>query len=130
MVSQGNINVVESAFWKAADGKRSLDLNGSMPGAVSQTFKSKKGQKYRVTFALAGSNPNAPPTEKKLQVAAGGNKTEFTFDTTSKKTNDMGWVRKTWEFAAEADETTLEFLSLTEGADGPALDDVVVVAIR
>jgi choice-of-anchor C domain-containing protein len=128
VVSQGRISVVDSAHWKAADGKRSLDLNATMPGAISQTFKTKKGQKYRVTFALAG-HPNAPPTEKKLQVSAAGKKTEFTFDTTGKKTNDMGWVSKTWEFTAEADETTLEFLSLTEGDAGPALDDVVVAAI-
>jgi choice-of-anchor C domain-containing protein len=132
VVSQGNINVIGSAFWKAADGKYSLDLNGSMPGAISQTFKTKKGQKYRVRFTLAGNTRPGPtaPTEKKLQVSAAGKKTEFTFDTTGKTPNDMGWVNKTWEFTAEADETPLEFLSLTEGGDGPALDDVVVVAIR
>jgi choice-of-anchor C domain-containing protein len=129
-VSQGNINVVDSSFWKAVDGKRSLDLNGSMPGAIRQTFKTKKGQKYRVSFSLAG-NPESVPAEKKLQVSAGGKTREFTFDTTGKTRHDMGWVRKTWEFTAEADETTLEFQSLTENtAEGPALDDVVVVAIR
>jgi choice-of-anchor C domain-containing protein len=128
VVSQGNIDVVDSSGWQAADGKRSLDLSGLTPGAVSQTFKTHKGQKYRVRFALAG-NPNGP-TEKKLQVSAGGKTTEFTFDVTGKTPTDMGWVRKTWEFTAEADETTLEFLSLTEGNSGPALDDVVVVAIR
>jgi choice-of-anchor C domain-containing protein len=130
VVTQGNINVVDASFWNAADGKRSVDLNGSMPGAISQTFKTKKGQKYRLTFMLAGSHPDAAPTEKKLQVSAAGKQTEFTFDTTGKTTNEMGWVRKTWEFTAEDVKTTLEFLSLTEGADGPALDDVVVAAIR
>jgi choice-of-anchor C domain-containing protein len=129
VVSQGNINVVDSSFWKAADGRRSLDLNGSMPGAISQTFKTKKGQKYRVRFALAG-NPDAAPKEKKLQVSAGGKTTEFTFDATDKTRADMRWESKTWEFTAEADETTLEFLSLTEGHAGPALDNVVVVANR
>jgi choice-of-anchor C domain-containing protein len=129
VVSQGNIDVVDSLYWKAADGKRSLDMNGSTAGAISQTFKTKKGQKYRVKFALAGSPGNAP-TEKKLQVSAAGKTTEFTFDVTGKTQTDMGWVSKTWEFTAEADETTLEFLSLTEGHAGPALDDVVVVAVR
>ncbi|HZU35819.1 MAG TPA: choice-of-anchor C family protein, partial [Gemmataceae bacterium] len=130
VVSQGNINVVERSFWEAANGKRSLDLNGSMRGGVSQTFKTKKGQRYRLTFVLAGSNPGAAPQEKRLQISVGGKATEFTFDTTGKTTSDMGWVRKVWEFKAEADTTTLDFLSLTEGADGPALDDVAVVAIR
>jgi choice-of-anchor C domain-containing protein len=128
VVSQGNVDVKDSSYWKAAAGKRSLDLNGVTPGAISQTFKTKKGQKYRVNFALAG-NPNSG-TEKKLQVSAGGMTKEFTFDTTGKTRNDMGWVSKRWEFTAEADKTTLEFLSLTEGPAGPALDDVVVVAIR
>jgi choice-of-anchor C domain-containing protein len=129
VVSQGNINVVDSSFYKAADGKRSLDLNGTMPGAISQSFKTKKGQKYRVTFALAG-NTDGGPTEKKLQVSAGGKTKEFIFDITGKTRNDMGWASKTWDFIAEADKTTLEFLSLTEGGEGPALDDVVVMAIR
>jgi choice-of-anchor C domain-containing protein len=129
VVSQGNIDVVDSLYWKAADGKRSLDMNGGTAGAISQTFKTKKGQKYRVRFALAGSPGNAP-TEKRLQISAGGKTTEFTFDVTGKTRTDMGWVSKTWEFTAEADETMLEFLSLTEGHAGPALDDVVVVAMR
>jgi choice-of-anchor C domain-containing protein len=128
VVTDGNIDVVDS-YWKAADGKRSLDMNGSTAGAVSQTFRTKKGQKYRVRFALAG-NPGEAPMEKKLQVSAGGKTTEFTFDITGKTRTDMGWVTKTWEFTAEADETTLQFMSLTEGCSGPALDDVVVVAIR
>src|SRR5581483_9482601 len=81
VVSQGNIDVVDSLYWEAADGKRSLDMNGSTAGAISQSFKTKKGQKYRVKFALAGSPGNAP-TEKKLQVSAAGKTTEFTFDVT------------------------------------------------
>jgi choice-of-anchor C domain-containing protein len=128
VVTLGNIDVVDSSFYKAADGKRSLDLNGEVTGAISQTFKTKKGQKYRVTFALAG-DPDEEPKEKKVQISAGGKPKEFTFDTTGKTRKDMGWVRKTWEFTAEADKTTLEFVSLTEGIAGPVLDDVVV-AIR
>ena len=130
VVTLGDIEVVDSSYWKTADGKRSLDLNGSVPGAISQTFKTRKGQKYRVTFALAGSTPDVEPKEKKFQISAAGKTTEFTFDTTGKTRNDMGWLSKAWEFTAEADKTTLEFVSLTEGDVGPALDDVVVVAIR
>jgi choice-of-anchor C domain-containing protein len=129
VVSQGNIDVLDSSFCKAADGKRSLDLNGVIPGAIRQTFKTRKGQKYRVTFALAG-NPEHPPTVKKLQVSAGGMAREFHFDTAGKAWNNMGWVRNRLEITAEADKTTLEFLSLTDGDAGPALDDVVVMAIR
>jgi choice-of-anchor C domain-containing protein len=128
IVSQGNLDYIDAQYWPAAEGKRSLDMNGITAGGISQTFKSKKGQKYRLTFAMAG-NPGSDLTDKKLQVSAAGKKMDFTFDATGKTRTDMGWVRKTWDFTAEADETTLEFLSLMEGDAGPALDDVVVVAI-
>jgi choice-of-anchor C domain-containing protein len=129
VVTQGNIDYIDAGYWQAADGKRSLDMNGITAGGISQTFKTKKGQKYRLTFALAG-NPNSEPTEKKLQVSGAGKKMEFTFDATGKTRTDMGWVRKTWDFTAEADMTTLQFLSLLDGDAGAALDDVVVVAIN
>ena len=38
----------------------------------------------------------------------------------------MGWVRRFWEFVAEADQSTLEFTSMSEGIFGTPLDDVVV----
>src|SRR5947209_10953366 len=43
-------------YWQHAQGEHSLDLHGSPGiGGISQTFKTKKGQKYRVTFMLAGN---------------------------------------------------------------------------
>jgi choice-of-anchor C domain-containing protein len=128
VVTQGDIDLLDSAYWQAAEGKRSLDMNGVTAGGIAQTFKTKKGQKYRVTFALAG-NPGEP-AEKRLQVSAAGKKMEFTFDATGKTVTDMGWVTKMWDFTAEGDETTLEFMSLIEGNAGPALDDVMVVPIE
>jgi choice-of-anchor C domain-containing protein len=128
VVTQGDIDLMDAAYWQAAEGRRSLDMNGLTAGGIAQTFKTKQGQKYRVTFALAG-NPGEP-AEKKLQVSAAGKKMEFTFDATGKDQKDMGWVSKMWEFTADADMTTLEFVSLIEGNAGPALDDVMVVAIE
>ena len=118
--------------WKAADGQRSLDLGGSPGfGGVKQTFKTRKGQKYRVTFALAG-NPGGTVAEKRLGVRAAGQKEFFTFDTTGKSREDMGWVTKTWDFTAEGTETTLElFDAMTEDPfAGPALDNVSVVVVK
>src|SRR5262249_24519791 len=60
-VTRGQIDYIGS-FWPAADGKRSLDLHGSPGfGGVSQTFPTVKGQKYRVTFALAGNPEGTVP---------------------------------------------------------------------
>src|SRR5947207_4543188 len=53
-------------YWQHAKGEHSLDLHGSPGiGGIQQTFKTKKGQKYRVSFALAG-NPEGSVEKKKL----------------------------------------------------------------
>jgi hypothetical protein len=56
----------------------------------------------------------------------------FTFNAVGKSTTDMGWVTKTWEFTANAAETTLELYdAMTEDPfSGPALDNVSVMAVR
>src|SRR6516162_5240865 len=66
-VTRGQIDYVGS-YWKAAHGQRSIDLHGSPGyGGVAQTFATSKGQRYRVTFSLAGT----PGTgEKKMGVQA------------------------------------------------------------
>ena len=125
-VSRGSVDYIGS-YWQQADGKRSIDLNGSGRGGVSQAIKTKKGQKYAVTFNLAG-NPEGGAAVKKMKVGAVGNSNEFTFDITGKSRTEMGWASKTWEFTATADETTLEFYSTTDDDDayGPVLDNVTV----
>jgi len=130
-VTRAQIDYI-GTYWQHAKGEHSLDLHGSPGiGGIAQTFKTKKGQKYRVTFALAG-NPEGAVAKKKLGVKAAGKQAEFEFDTTGKTKADMGWVKKTWDFTADADETTLEFFSLMteDEACGPCLDDVSVVEIK
>jgi hypothetical protein len=65
-------------------------------------------------------------------VRAGGKKEVFSFDTTGKSAENMGWVTKAWQFEAIDDETLLEFHTLDDEDPncGPALDNVQVVAIR
>jgi choice-of-anchor C domain-containing protein len=129
-VTRGQIDYI-GTHWQSADGSRSIDLHGSPGfGGVKQTFKTKKGQKYKVTFSLAG-NPGGGVPEKKLGVKAAGKKESFTFDTTGKTATDMGWETKTWEFEAVDTETTLELYTLmTEcNVSGPAIDNVSVVEV-
>jgi choice-of-anchor C domain-containing protein len=130
IVTRGQIDYV-TTYWPAAEGKRSLDLHGSPGlGGVKQSFATKKGQRYRVTFALAG-NPEGSVAVKKMAVSAAGQKEEFTFDSSGKNVSDLGWTTKKWEFKADADETTLEFYTLMNEDPncGPALDNVTVVAV-
>src|SRR5687767_9916680 len=52
-VTRGQIDLI-GTFWTSADGKRSLDLHGSPGyGGVEQTFKTKKGTRYKVELQLA-----------------------------------------------------------------------------
>src|SRR5262249_39747144 len=82
-VTRAQIDYIGS-YWQHAQGEHSLDLHGSPGiGGIAQKFKTKKGQKYRVTFALAG-NPEGAGSKKKLGVKAGGKQAEVGFDTTGK----------------------------------------------
>lgn len=129
-VTTGSVDHI-GPYWKSAHGSRSLDLNGSEVGAVAQTFKTAKGQTYRVSFALS-ANPGVQAEAVKLKAAAAGQAKEFTFEKKDVSQRDMVWAIYTWEFTAAGDETTLEFVSLyaDEPFAGPALDDVMVVAVK
>jgi choice-of-anchor C domain-containing protein len=130
VVTRGQIDLV-GPYWPAADGKYSIDLHGSPGyGGIKQTFVTRKGQRYRVTFSFAG-NPEGRVAEKKMGVSAAGQKEEFTFDASGKTKEDLGWVTKKWEFKADGKETTLEFYTLMTDDEncGPALDNVSVIEI-
>ena len=114
-------------FWQAADGTRSVDLNGVDSGSISQTFDTIINMPYNVTFSLAG-NPGGPPTVKSLTVSAAGVTTPFTFDTTGATTAAMNYSPRTFSFTANSTSTTLTFASTTTGGFGPAIDNVAVAA--
>ncbi|CCI07387.1 conserved hypothetical protein [Microcystis aeruginosa PCC 7941] len=126
-VSQGTIDYI-GTYWQASEGSRNLDLSGANAGGIQQTFNTTVGETYRVTFDLAG-NTDYSPTIKEMRVSAGGNSADFSFDITGKSTTNMGWLSKSWDFTANSTTTTLEFISLTNSFDGPALDNVSVIAL-
>src|SRR5260370_2012487 len=130
-VTRGQIDY-EGGAWQHADGQRSLDLHGSPGyGGIKQKFKTKKGQKYRLSFALAG-NPSGQVPVKKLGVKVAGKEEEFTFNTKGKTLADMDWATQVLDFTATDMETTLEFYTLMkeDPSCGPALDNVSVVPVK
>ena len=129
-VTQGTIDYVDTANWQAADGNRSLDLDGTFnsAGGIQQTFNTIIGSLYRVIFDMAG-NPTLEPPVKNMRVSAAGTSSDFSFDVTGKSGTNMGWVSKSWDFTATSTTTTLEFISLTGTGAGPALDNVSVVEV-
>jgi choice-of-anchor C domain-containing protein len=129
-VTRGSIDYV-GRYWQAAHGTRSIDLDGSTRGGVEQTFATRKGRKYRVTFHMAGNpHPIEGPSLKKLGVQAANQSAEFEFDANGRSNQNMGWAIRTWEFTAAAEQTTLEFYSLSGQLCGPTLDNVSVVEIK
>ncbi len=127
VVINGQIDYI-GTHWKAAHGKRSLDLHGSPGfGGVKQTIKTEKGSTYRVTFEMAGT-PGGNPAKKSMSVCAGKLRKSFEFDSTGKTAQDMGWEKMTWDFKAEGAETDIRFETdeKVDANQGPALDNVSV----
>ncbi len=123
-VLAANIDYI-GTFFVASNGTRSIDLDGNSAGGIQQTFRTVPGERYTVTFDLAG-NPLAAPAIKTARVSAAGQSMTFTFDITGKTATNMGWTEKTWSFIANDTVSTLQFMSLTGSGAGPALDNVRV----
>jgi len=121
------VDLVSNAYWTAAGGNNSLDLNGLSKGVISQVLSTVVGQVYTLSFDLAG-NPVAGSSLKELSVNLGPVGI-YSFNTQGHSTTSMGWTRYTTQFAAVDTTTTLSFASMTRGAAGPALDNISVSAV-
>ena len=131
-VAQSSVNLVRSNYSQAADGSQSIDLNGDLPaptnGAIAQTFHTTTGQKYALSFHLAG-NPTCTPVVKTMTLKVGAVTRDFSFDTTGHSNSAMGWRLETVRFTATGDRTTLRLASTTDPNSqcGPQIDSVKVV---
>lgn len=128
-VVHGTVDIV-GTLWPASDGDRSIDMDGTSFGTISQDVATKPGDSYVVTFDFSG-NAYGPPTVKTLQVSAAGDSVQFTFDVTKRPARSMGWQTKSWQFKATGKTTTLQFESLdtVNGYYGPVIDAVSVRAV-
>jgi choice-of-anchor C domain-containing protein len=135
----GGQNAIDyiGTYWQPADGSRSLDLNGLLPGGIKQTFSVVLGQTYQVSFEMAG-NPAGGPVVKTLNGIVDVVTDGFTFDTTNTSLSNMGWKPMSFTFTATTTSETLDFESTTTAnsnnptypfAFGPALDNVSVTAV-
>ena len=109
-------NLLGSVDWnqrfQATDGQLTVDLDGECsPGAIRQEVKDLVvGRLYRISFDLAG-NPEGPPTVKRLRINANGQSFLFTFDTTNKSPENMGWITKHITFKYSGANPHLTFTS-------------------
>jgi len=118
--------------WAAGDGLRSVDMNGSTAGTISQQVSGfTVGQGYRLSFLMAGNPGLIPPLPavKRLRASLGSAAQEYSFDATGFNEANLGWTLRTLDFTADSPTLTLSFVSLTEGLGGAALDNVSIVAV-
>ncbi len=130
-VTKGNVDWTGSGIWQAAEGSKSIDLDGAedTAGAISQTFDTIVNGTYVVTFSMSGNpgNPAVSPI-KTMTVDAAGTTQAYTYNTATNGTTfaDMKWAAKTFTFVAKSTSTTLTFTSTTGSGWGPAIDNVVI----
>ena len=83
-VTKGNIDWTGSGIWQAAEGTKSIDLDGAedTAGAISQTFDTVVNGTYVVTFSMSGNpgNPAVSPI-KTMTVDAAGTTQTYTYNT-------------------------------------------------
>ncbi|MDP2998151.1 MAG: choice-of-anchor C family protein [Bryobacterales bacterium] len=129
-ITAGSVDILLAPGWPPSHGARAIDLDGSDPGAISQTFDTRPGATYRVSFDLA-ANFYAGPTVKSVLVTAPGVSQAFNFDSTGRSADNMGWQTKTIQFRATDTRSTLSFASQDPPGSsfGPALDNVVVTEV-
>ena len=127
----GSIDWVQD-YWKPYEGKRSIDLSGDYPGAIttSATFSTIPDKTYVVSFYLAGNFDGGDNTKTvQAKIIQQGTIVSQTFDAinfTGWDRQNMGWTKETFTFVASSSSATLEFVSLERNAYGPALDAVSV----
>ena len=129
-ITSGSIDYI-GGYWQAHDGTRSIDLDGTSAGTIraSQSIATSIGQQYLVSFWMAG-NPDGTPNIKTVDVSFGSSGAQiFKFDDTGFSKTNMGWKLESFLYTATGTLSDLSFQSATQGAYGPALDDVSVTAV-
>ncbi|MFO0455132.1 MAG: choice-of-anchor C family protein, partial [Planctomycetota bacterium] len=124
-VTAGSVDLVGTGWQASPTGGRSVDLDGSAPGTISQTITTVAGNTYSVRFLMSANGTSAT---KALEVSAGGTSFDAVVTTTaSHSASNMEWHVKTFNFVATSSSTTLTFKSLsTAGPQGAVVADVTV----
>lgn len=129
-ISSGSVDYI-GTYWTAQDGSRSLDLDGNAPGGIqaSQSIATIVGQQYLVSFWMA-ANPDGGPNPKTVDVSFGDTLPQaFAFTPTNTTKQNMGWQEYSFIVTASGTLSDLAFVSTTDGAYGPALDNISVDAV-
>ena len=119
-------------LWAASDGDRSIDLNlAGAGGGIAQTIETSFGWVYTVEFDLS-ANMFGAPDAKQMQVGAADQSEVFEFDYNQAEATagNPNWEHISWTFVASEELTTIEFIGLSAGGFGAAIDNVTVTGVE
>ena len=129
-VDSGDVELNGTGVQSSPLGGRSIDLNGTTTGAISQSLSTVAGRQYQVIFALSGNFAGGDAT-KDLRVSASGQSQDFSISQpTGWSASNMLWSNRSMQFTADSASTTLNFASL-DGANafGANIADVRVIEV-
>lgn len=128
-VDSGDVDL-EGAWSSSPLGGTALGLDGTVPGAISQTVATEAGRQYQVVFALTG-NFQGGTTLTEMRAAAAGQSQDFSVTVPNGwSTSNLLWEERSFTFEADGPTTSLQFRSLSEsGGFGAVIGDVQVVEI-
>lgn len=125
-VTHGNVDVYGRGFARTPQHTQALDLNGTVPGTVSQTLETTPGSRVVIRWkdspdTWTGCTAGA---DQSYSVRTNGQRPEL-FDP-GRPSTESNWQNKSIDFIARDDLTTLEFASKNNsGACGPMITAVV-----
>ena len=116
-VLSGSVDI-EPPFWYAPyQGVQALDLDGSVPGAISQTFATTIGTAYQLSFAYADNGHSGVTysgnrtANVSVTDAAGSSLLSLSVSHNGSTTNVMNYDVFTANFVADTTTATLQFTS-------------------
>lgn len=132
MIVQGTADLVSPAFdITPVQGQQMLDLDGTTPGVIEQSFPTATGTQYRVSFFYA-NNPypeGTVPARADVSVWSSGLALSQRLTHSTSTPHDLDWASFSHTFVANAPVSTLRFSSLSPNSSrGGILLDLVSVS--
>jgi hypothetical protein len=122
MVSTGEIDLMNGAKVSVspAKGAQFVDIDGRMPGGITQSFLTQVGHKYRVSFQYRGYAPAL------MDFSLMNEKGFEYFRDTISVSNGTPWSKYQIEFTSTGNTAVVKFASVsrTNWAQGVLIDDV------
>ncbi len=121
---------LETSHERGPFGGLAIDLDGSSPGAISQTISTTQGRQYQVLFALSGNYAGSDKYQQ-LRVSVAGQSQDFTHQSTPDwLSSNLLWDQRSFEFTADGSTEDLQFTSLSSsGGTGALISEVRVVEV-